>query len=223
MDQSQPVIPNPAASPTKAIIYLVDDDPSLLRALARRLGAAGFLVETFQSAGIFLDHPRPPGPACAVIDLQMPETSGLEVQELLSKDHDPLPIIFLTAHGDIPTSVKAMKSGAIDFLIKPVRGEDLVKAVNRALQIDAENRKARAHNRMWHERYASLTPSERRVFALIVDGLPNKGIATETGVSERTVMAHRAEVMRKMGVQSPAELGRAVEWIGEDFVPAASS
>ena len=152
----------------------------------------------------------------------MPDLSGLTLQERLADDDDSLPIIFLTAHGDIPSSVRAMKGGAVDFLTKPVRGEDLIEAVKRALALVDQQRESRTLTRMWRERYAALTPCECRVFALIVEGLPNKGIAAETGVSERTVKAHRAEVMRKLCVQSPAELGRAVEWIGEKFVPSPS-
>ena len=205
----------------KPVIYLLDDDPSLLRALSRRLSMSGFQVETFQSARAFLNHPRASQPCCAVIDLQMSEISGLEVQNILAADENPPSIVFLTAHGDIPTSVQAMKGGAVDFLTKPVLGEELIDAVNRALVQAAESRKEKALSRLWNNRYATLTPSERQVFALIVNGLPNKGIAAATGVSERTVKAHRAEVMRKMHVQSPAELGRTVEWIGDHFVPAS--
>lgn len=152
----------------------------------------------------------------------MPDLCGLTVQERLAADDESLPVVFLTAHGDIPSSVRAMKGGAVDFLIKPVRGEELIDAVNRALALVDQEREKRSLSRMWRERYAALTPCERRVFALIVEGQPNKAVAAETGVSERTVKAHRAEVMRKLCVQSPAELGRAVEWIGEKFVPSPS-
>jgi FixJ family two-component response regulator len=196
-------------------VYLVDDDPSLLRSLARRLRAEGLQVETFESAHAFLDHHRPSSSGCAVIDLQMPGTNGLELQAFLAADEDQLPVVFLTAHGDVPSSVRAMKGGAVDFLVKPVRGEDLVDAVHRALTQDAAAREERSLRQLWSDRYHSLTPSERRVFALIVSGLPNKQIADEVGVSERTVKAHRAEVMRKMRVQSPAELGRTMEWLGD--------
>jgi len=205
-----------------SLIYLVDDDVSVLRALGRRLRAAGFEVEAFESAHDFLAHPRSVRSSCAVMDLEMPNMSGLAVQELLAAEDESLPIVFLTAHGDIPSSVQAMKGGAVDFLTKPVRGEELIAAVNRALQLVDQEREVRSVKQIWRERYASLTPCERRVFALIVKGLPNKGIAVETEVSERTVKAHRAEVMRKLCVQSAAELGRSVEWIGEKFVPASA-
>ncbi|MGB6222014.1 response regulator transcription factor [Haloferula sp.] len=213
---------NPSDPAERPVIYLVDDDVSLLRALGRRLRAAGFEVEAFDSARDFLDHHCSERVACAVVDLQMPDLSGFAVQEWLAAKDEALPIVFLTAHGDIPSSVRAMKGGAVDFLTKPVRGEELIDAINRALALVDEERETRSLTRMWRERYASLTPCESRVFALIVKGLPNKGIATETGVCERTVKAHRAEVMRKLCVQSPAELGRAVEWIGEKFVPSPS-
>lgn len=205
-----------------SLVYLLDDDRSHLKALARRLRAADFEVETFSSPQSFLNHPRTRVPACAVIDLQMPGVNGLEVQGTLQETDEPLPVIFLTALGDISTSVRAMKGGAVDFLIKPVRSEELIDAVNRGLRQDQENRRKRCVARCWQERYATLTPCERKVFALIVEGLPNKGIAHRTGVSERTVKAHRAEVMRKLEVSSPAELGRAVEWIGGAFEAPAS-
>ncbi len=214
--------PNPADAAERPVIYLVDDDVSLLRALGRRLRAAGFDVKAFDSAREFLDHHRSGRVACAVVDLQMPDLCGFTVQELLAAEDEAVPVVFLTAHGDIPSSVRAMKGGAVDFLTKPVRGEELIDAVNRALALVDQERETRTLTRLWRERYAVLTPCERRVFALIVEGLPNKGIAAETGVSERTVKAHRAEVMRKLGVQSAAELGRAVEWIGEKFVPSPS-
>ncbi len=206
--------PSPGPDP---VVYLLDDDKSHLKALARRLRAADFEVETFSSPRSFLDHPRTRIPACAVIDLQMPEVNGLEVQGSLLEEDEPMPVIFLTALGDIPTSVRAMKGGAVDFLTKPVRSDELIAAVKRGLKQDLENREKRRIARSWQQRYATLTPCERKVFALIVEGLPNKGIADRTSVSERTVKAHRAEVMRKLEVSSPAELGRAVEWIGSAF------
>lgn len=223
MASDRSTMSNPSRSAAKPVIYLVDDDVSLLRALSRRLRVAGFDVETFDSARKFLDHQRSERAACVVVDLQMPDLCGFAVQELLAAEEESIPIIFLTAHGDIPSSVRAMKGGAVDFLTKPVRGEELIEAINRALLIVDEEREIRSLKRIWRERYATLTPCERRVFSLIVDGLPNKGIADETGVSERTVKAHRAEVMRKLGVQSPAGLGRAVEWIGEKYMHSSSA
>ncbi len=202
------------------IVYLIDDDPSLLRALSRRLRAADFQVETFDSATAFLNRPPTQAAACAVLDLQMPGSGGLEIQAALAAAEEPLPVVFLTAHGDVSSSVSAMKGGAVDFLTKPARGEELLEAVERALARGAAARDVRARQRKWRERYATLTPCERRVFALIVRGLPNKQIADEVSACERTVKAHRAQVMHKMRVQAPAELGRAVEWLGEDFEKA---
>ena|SRR5438552_1057290 len=196
------------------IIYLVDDDPSFLRALSRRLQAADYQVQTFASAAEFLSHCRSEAAACAVLDLQMPGPNGLELQEALIQAEEPLPVVFLTAHGDISSSVRAMKLGAVDFLTKPVRGDELLEAVERAVARHAAGRQMRRQKREWRARYESLTPREREVFALVVSGRPNKQIADVLGISERTVKAHRAQVMHKMGVQSPAELGRLAEWLG---------
>jgi FixJ family two-component response regulator len=203
------------------LVYLVDDDPSFLRAAARRLRAADYRVETFESAQAFLSHRRSEAEGCAVLDLQMPGSSGLELQAALAQAEDPLPVVFLTAHGDVPSSVRAMKGGAVDFLTKPFRGEALLEAVERALARGAALRQTRRQQRAWAARYESLTAREREVFARVVSGQPNKQIAEALGTCERTAKAHRAQVMRKMGVQSPAELGRAVEWLGQAF-PAAS-
>jgi len=203
------------------IIYLVDDDPSFLRALSRRLRAADYQVETFASAEEFLTRRRSDADGCAVLDLQMPGPGGLELQEALARAEEPLPVVFLTAHGDISSSVHAMKRGAVDFLTKPVRGDELLDALQRALARGAAARGMQRQKRDWGARYESLTPRERELFALVVRGLVNKQIADVLGICERTVKAHRAQVMHKMGVQSPAELGRAVEWLGEIFQAAS--
>jgi FixJ family two-component response regulator len=192
---------------------LVDDDPSFLRALSRRLLAADYQVETFGSAEEFLTRRRSDAAGCAVLDLQMPGPGGLGAQEALAQAEEPLPVVFLTAHGDSSSSVHAMKRGAVDFLIKPVRGDELLDAVQRALARGATARGTRRQKRERGAPYQSLTPREREVFALIVKGLLNKQIADVLGARERRVKAHRGKVMRKMGVQSPAELGRAVEWL----------
>ena len=205
------------------IIYLVDDDPSFLRALSRRLRAANYHVETFGSAEEFLTRRRSDAVGCAVLDLQMPGPGGLELQEALAQAEEPLPVVFLTAHGEISSSVHAMKRGAVDFLTKPVRGDELLDAVQRALARGAVARETRQQKRKWGARYESLTSREREVFALVVRGLLNKQIADVIGARERTVKAHRAQVMQKMGVQSPAELGRAVEWLGEIFQAASAA
>jgi RNA polymerase sigma factor (sigma-70 family) len=202
------------------VIYLVDDDPSFLRALSRRLQAAGYDVECFDSPEHFLERPRRLDVAgCVVLDLQMPGPGGLELQETLAKADEPLPVIFLTAHGDVTSSVRAMKRGAVDFLSKPVRGEDLLDAIRLALSRGAAEREKRLKSREWGARFERLSPREREVFVLVVRGLPNKQIADVLGVSERTVKAHRSQVMHKMGVQSGAELGRAVEWLSDRLRP----
>jgi FixJ family two-component response regulator len=208
--------------PGAPIVYLVDDDPSFLRALSRRLQAAGYQVEAFESAEDFRIGGSSHAPACAILDLQMPGLGGLGLQELLARADEPVPVIFLTAHGDVPSSVRAMKLGAVDFLTKPVRGDELLEAVQRALAYDAAMREMRRHKRNWRARYERLTAREREVFKLVARGLPNKQIADLLQISERTVKAHRGQVMTKMAVQSPAELGRAAEWLGDSFqaVPA---
>jgi FixJ family two-component response regulator len=196
------------------IIYLVDDDPSFLRALSRRLRAAGYQVEAFGSAEQFLSRRRAEAPGCVVLDLQIPGLGGLGLQEALAEAEEPLPVVFLTGHADVPSSVRAMKLGAVDFLTKPAQGGELLEAVQQALARGAAARETRRHQRQWRARYESLTQRERDVFALVVRGLPNKQIADVLGTSERTIKAHRGQVMHKMGVQSPAELGRVVEWLG---------
>jgi FixJ family two-component response regulator len=199
------------------IIYLVDDAPSFLRALSRRLRAADYQVEAFGSAEEFLSCRRSEAAACVVLDLQRSGSGGLGLQEALAQAEEPLPVVFVTAHGDVSSSVRAMKQGAIDFLTKPVQGDELLDAVRRALARDAAAREMRRRKREWSTRYESLTSREREVFALVVRGLLNKQIADVLDISERTVKAHRAQVMHKMGVQSGAELGRAVGWLSEFF------
>jgi FixJ family two-component response regulator len=207
------------------VIYLVDDDPPFLRALSRRLQAEGYEVQCFDSAEEFLKRRRSDVPGCAVLDLQMPGPDGLELQEALAQAEEPLPVVFLTAHGNVSSSVRAMKKGAVDFLSKPVRGEDLVAAIQVALARGAADREKRRKQREWGARYDRLSVREREVFVLVVRGLPNKQIADLLGVSERTVKAHRSQVMHKMGVQSGAELGRVVEWLSDFFQikPASSA
>ena len=205
--------------PGGPIIYLVDEDPSFLRALSRRLRAEGYQVECFGSAEEFLSSRRRDVPGCAVLDLQMPGPSGLQLQETLAEGEEPLPVVFLTAHGDVCSSVRAKKGGALDFPAKPVRGDDLLEAVKRALDRGAVGREGRRKKREWRTRFERLSPREREVFVLVVRGLPNKQIADVLGISERTIKAHRGQVMHKMGVQSGAELGRAVEWIRDFFEP----
>ncbi|MFO1477816.1 MAG: response regulator [Verrucomicrobiota bacterium] len=200
-----------AASP---VVYLVDDDASLLRALSRLLTLAGYAVRTFASATEFLAQHGPQDRGCVVADLRMPVVSGLELQSALARGDNPLPVIFLTGHGDIPTSVHAMKGGAEDFLTKPPRKEDLLAAVERALARDAAAFARHAHHRNFRRRFESLTPREREVVALVVAGKLNKEIAAELGAAEGTIKVHRASVMEKLQVHSPAELGRVAQEFG---------
>ena len=202
------------------IVYLVDDDSSFLRALSRRLRATDYRVETFASGEEFLKGELSEAAGCAVLDLQMPGLGGLELQKSLARDEEPLPVIFLTGHGDVSSSVRAMKDGAVDFLTKPVQGDQLLAAVRQALARDAAARETRRHKRDWDARYETMTSREREVFSLVVRGFPNKQIAGLLGISERTVKAHRAQVMHKMGVQSGVQLGRSVEWLSEVFKAA---
>ncbi len=195
------------------IVRVIDDDPSFLRAVSRRLEAAGFDVEAFSSAEAFLERPLDL-PGCAVVDLRLGGRNGLDLQDELARAADPLPVIFLTGHGDVHSSVRAMKRGAVDFLTKPVSGEELINAVRRAIALDAAGRTERRALRELRHRYARLTPREREVFALVARGLLNKQIAGELGTTERTVKAHRAHVMKKMGVQSLPDLTRAAERLG---------
>jgi FixJ family two-component response regulator len=199
------------------VIHIVDDDPSFLRALSRALRAAGFHVEAFGSAEDFLRHRRnsADAPGCLILDLQLPGLDGLELQEHLRQEKELLPVIFLTGHGDVPSSVRAMKGEAIDFLTKPVSTDDLVAAVRRAFTRDAAARESRKQERELLALYEGLTHRERQVLALVVRGLLNKQIAFELGTVERTVKAHRAQVMAKMRVQSLAELVRVSERLGD--------
>jgi FixJ family two-component response regulator len=177
----------------------------------RLLGAAGYQVRGHASAGEFLLAQPEKTPGCVVLDVQMPGPSGLDLQTAFEARDDALPIIFLTGHGDIPMSVRAMKAGAVDFLTKPVERMALLNAVHNALARDAENRMARDRMSVWRSRFATLTARERAVFTLVVVGKLNKQIATELGASERTVKAHRAQVMEKMQVASLAELVHVAE------------
>ncbi len=196
---------------TKPLIHVVDDDESLRSALLRLLGAAGFEAHGYPSAGDFLLHPPPDRPGCVLLDLRMPGPSGLELQADLATRGIELPVIFLTAHADVASSVRAMKSGAVDFLTKPVERDVLLDALRRALERDAGRRADRAEADRLRGLFASLAPREREVFDRIVSGEINKQIAEEIGVSERTVKAERAQVMAKLGVGSAAELGRLAE------------
>lgn len=197
-----------------ATVYIVDDDASFLKAVSRLLRAGGYSVQTFTSAVEFLAALAPEATGCVVVDLQMPGPSGRDLQSMLAKLDNPIPVIFLTGHGDIPTGVHAMRDGAVDFLTKPVKKENLFAAVERALVRDAAERAHRARNRDLRRRFEQITPREREVLAHVISGKLNKEIAFDLGVSERTIKAHRASIMEKLNVQSVAELVRLTEQLG---------
>jgi FixJ family two-component response regulator len=196
------------------IIHVVDDDASFRTAVMRLLRAAKYEVRGYASASEFLDSDPCATPGCILLDLRMPGVSGLDLQQSLEHMDEPLPIVFLTGHGDIPASVRAMKAGAVDFLTKPVRREALLAAVQNALSLDAKGRAARAVLRELQNRYENLTPREREVLVHVVSGKLNKQIAFDLGTAERTIKAHRASIMEKLGVQSVAELVRLAQELG---------
>lgn len=198
---------DPAPAP---IVHLVDDDASVRRALRRLLAAAGHRCETYDSAEAFLERPVDDVPGCAVIDLQLPGASGLDLQTRLSELDMDLPLIFLTGRGDVPTSVRAMKHGAVDFLTKPVEPEALLAAIAAALQRDRRIRAERDVQASIAERLMRLTAREQEVLKMVVEGRLNKQIAGDLGVAEKTVKVHRARVMQKLEVRTIADLVRLV-------------
>ena len=193
---------------TAGTVFLVDDEPGMLKALKRLLEAEGFTVRAFTSAKSFLESYQPEDLSCLVLDVAMPELDGLELQHRLTQSGVLLPIVFLTGHGDIPMSVRAIRAGALDFLTKPVKDVDLLLAVRAALQRAAEQRESIAETALLRQRFSSLTPREREVMAHVVAGELNKQVADALGIGEHTVKVHRARVMEKMGVKSLADLVR---------------
>lgn len=194
-------------SETAKVIYVVDDEAGMRKALTRLLRAEGFEVRAFASAKEFLVADGVEADACLVLDVSMPDVDGLALQRHLTNARTPLPIVFLTGQGDIPMSVRAMKAGAVDFLTKPVNDSDLLRAIHAALAIAASRSDARA-------RYHSLTPREREVMAHVVAGKLNKQIAADLGTGEQNIKTHRGRVMEKMGVVSVADLVRLAERLG---------
>jgi FixJ family two-component response regulator len=197
-------------------VFLVEDDGALRSATVRLLEACGFSVRSFASAEEFLAAFDPALPGCLLLDLRLPGQSGLELQRTLETRGDVPPIVFLTGHADVPTSVFAMKRGAVDFLEKPVREEDLVAALERALEKDEQARRERGERKRIEERYATLTSREREVLSEIVAGKLNKQAARSLDIAERTVKHHRARVLEKMGAGSVAELVRMAALLGLD-------
>jgi FixJ family two-component response regulator len=201
--------------PSPPTVFLVDDDASVRRALARLIKSAGYQVHSFVSAREFLDSmPDGAGPACLVLDVRMPGLSGIDLQRELQLTNLILPIIFITGHGDIPMSVKAMKDGAVDFLPKPVKDKDLLRAIELALARSVRERAARDELEEIQSRVEKLTAREREVMSLVVKGWLNKQIAVELGTVEKTIKVHRARVMDKMQVESLADLVRTAEHVG---------
>ena len=208
-------------------VFLVDDDASVRRALARLIKSAGHSVQTFASAREFLDSQAGGDEAaCLVLDVRMPGVTGMDLQRELQTLHRDVPIVFITGHGDIPMSVKAMKAGAVDFLPKPVKDTDLLRAIEQALARAWRDRAARKELADIESRVEKLTAREREVMALVARGLPNKRIAFELGTVEKTIKVHRARIMQKMQVQSLADLVRATEklsWLPKPRATEAAS
>ena len=197
-------------SVTPPIIHVVDDDVSFREAVMRLLTASGYAVRGYSSTGEFLLCP-PDGPGCVLLDLVLPDLSGIDLQDAMHDSMINLPVVFLTGHADVSLSVRAMKAGAVDFLQKPVDRETLLGAIGRALTSDMNSRGARGYSHELHSRFTRLTSREWDVFIRVIEGKPNKVIAHELGLAERTVKVYRAQMMSKLGVRSPAELGALAE------------
>jgi RNA polymerase sigma factor (sigma-70 family) len=197
-----------------ASVFVVDDDPSVRKSLMRVIESAGYTVAAFASAREFLEAAPEPGPCCLVLDVRMPGITGLDLQRTLAQAVHRIPVVFITGHGDVPMSVKAMRAGAIDFLTKPFAAKDLLDAIRRAVDKDMRDLGSEARARSIHARVETLTPRERQVFALVVTGMLNKQIAAQLGVVEKTVKVHRARVMDKMRAGSVAELVRLADAVG---------
>ena len=197
----------------RQVVFVVDDDARVREALSSLLASAGLEVAVFASATEFLNADKPDAAACLVLDLELPDTHGLDLQKELA-DREAPPIVFITGHGDIPSSVKAMKAGAVEFLSKPFGDEELLRAIDAAITLDRAERLKRSERVALNDRYARLTPREREVLTFVVSGFANKVTAGELGTSEITIGVHRGQIMRKMGARSLAELVRLADKLG---------
>jgi FixJ family two-component response regulator len=205
---------SPVSVEEEPIVFIVDDDPVVLGSLSSLFRSIGLRVEAFASAAELLQHPLPAVPSCLVLDIRLPRVGGFDLQAELSRLGIKIPIIFITGHGDIPMSVKAMKEGAIDFLTKPLREQEMLDAVTAALERDRKRRGEEKSNSDERARFALLTPRERQIMALVTGGLMNKQVAGRIGISERTVKIYRGSVMRKMCAKSLADLVMIAENLG---------
>lgn len=196
------------------IVFLVDDDQLFRRSTERLVRAAGLNVQPFASARDFLNSPRPQGPACLVLDVRMPGLSGLDLQRELVQSGFHIPIIFITGHGDIPMSVRAMKAGAVEFLTKPFHSRVLLDAIRAAIERDRSALQKQSETRELRQRYEQLTPREREVMTLVAEGLLNKQVAAQLSTTEATVKFHRAHIMQKMRADSLADLIRMAQKLG---------
>jgi FixJ family two-component response regulator len=199
---------------THSVVFVVDDDSSLREALKSLIRSVGLQVELFGSVPEFLQRNLSDVPSCLILDIRLPGISGLDFQRRLGEANNPIPIIFITGHGDIPMSVRAMKAGAVEFLTKPFRDQDLLDAIQTALERDSSRREQEAELAPMRRRFENLTPRERELLPLIVSGLLNKQIAGRVGTSEATVKVHRSQLMRKLEAHSLPELVRTAEKMG---------
>ena len=200
--------------PGEPVVFVVDDDVSVREALKNLLRSVGLKVVTFSSADEFLSSEPPSAPSCLILDVRLPGLSGLDLQRQLVETNHAIPIVFITGHGDIPMSVRAIKAGAVEFLTKPFRDQDLLDAVRQALERDLGNRAREAETTELRKRYASLTSREREVLGLVLRGYINKQMAAEIGISEPTIKMHRSRLMDKMRADSLADLIRMAQTLG---------
>jgi FixJ family two-component response regulator len=210
----RPKSPQEIASAEVPIVYVIDDDESMRRGLSNLFESVGLRVEVFGSAPELLDRKLPNVPSCLVVDIRLPGMSGLDFQDILEKAAVHIPIVFMTGHGDIPMSVKAMKAGAADFLTKPFRQQEMLDAVTAAIERDRTRRQDEKIVSNAKALFETLTPREREILTLVAAGLMNKQIAAEVGIAEITVKIHRGHIMKKMGTRSLADLVRITEMLG---------